>query len=118
MAWLRIRLLRASILAALGPGDAAPPGPAAIPTGIDIEKAKKTHWAYQPLRAPKVPAVKDVAWPLNDVDCFILAPLEARGLKPVEPADKRALLRRVGRRLDLLESEELPADEQRRGCQV
>ena len=53
------------------------------------------HWSFQPLTDAPVPAVKDTAWPLNDLDRFILARLEARGLKPVEPADKRTLIRRA-----------------------
>src|SRR5262249_24719861 len=59
------------------------------------EKLKKEHWAWQPLAVPKVPAVKDNAWPADDVDRFILARLEERGLKPVADADRVTLLRRV-----------------------
>ncbi len=55
----------------------------------------KSHWAFQPLHAAPVPAVSDSARPRTDVDRFILAALEGRGLKPVEPADPLALLRRV-----------------------
>jgi hypothetical protein len=53
------------------------------------------HWSFQPPVEAAVPAVKDAAWPLNDIDRFILARLESRGLKPVGPAAKRTLLRRV-----------------------
>lgn len=60
----------------------------------DSEKAK-SHWAYQPMKKPAVPAVKDGAWPRNDMDRFILAGLEAKGLKPVGDAQPEALLRRV-----------------------
>ena len=45
--------------------------------------------------SPTVPAVKDAAWPKDDVDRFILAALEAKGLKPVGDADKLTLIRRV-----------------------
>ena len=37
----------------------------------------------------------DHAWPINDIDRFILARLEAEGLSPVRDADKLALIRRV-----------------------
>lgn len=60
-----------------------------------LEEARRTHWAFQPVRPPTPPAVTDTAWPLNDVDRFIRAALDARGLKPVELADKATLLRRV-----------------------
>lgn len=55
----------------------------------------KPHWAFQPITRPPVPAVKDNAWPKNDVDRFILARLEAAGLAPNPPADRYTLVRRV-----------------------
>jgi hypothetical protein len=39
--------------------------------------------------------VKDSGWARNDVDRFILAALENRGLHPNPPADRRTLIRRV-----------------------
>jgi cytochrome c553 len=59
------------------------------------EKLKKEHWAWQPLQQPKVPAVRDAAWPRSDIDAFVLAKLEAKGLKPTNDADRVALIRRV-----------------------
>jgi cytochrome c553 len=59
------------------------------------EKLKKTHWAWQPLTDPKVPAVRDSAWPRDSIDRFLLARLEAKGLRPVEDVDRVTLLRRV-----------------------
>ena len=41
------------------------------------------------------PDVKDTAWPRSDLDRYILAGLEAKGLKPAKPADKRTLIRRA-----------------------
>ena len=53
------------------------------------------HWAFvTPLR-PKLPTVKDSAWGKNSVDKFILAKLEASGLKPSPEADRATLLRRA-----------------------
>lgn len=60
----------------------------------DTEKAKK-HWAYQPVKQAAVPAVKNGAWPKNDIDRFILAGLEAKGIQPVGDAKFETLLRRV-----------------------
>jgi mono/diheme cytochrome c family protein len=65
-------------------------GPAAA--GAD---AGKTHWAFQPVKLPALPAVKDRTWAANSIDRFILAGLEARGLTPSDPADRHALLRRL-----------------------
>ncbi len=58
------------------------------------------HWSFQPIRDPKPPAVRDTGWVKTDIDAFILARLERKGLTPVPPADKLTLLRRV--KLDLL----------------
>ncbi|NBU08395.1 MAG: DUF1549 domain-containing protein [Proteobacteria bacterium] len=59
-----------------------------------LEVGRK-HWAFQPLRRIESPAVRDAAWPRNDVDRFILAALEAKGLKPSPEADRRTLIRRA-----------------------
>src|SRR5213593_4310459 len=53
------------------------------------------HWAFQPVRRPDVPRVRDRAWVRTPIDAFILAKLEAAGLKPSPPADQRSLLRRI-----------------------
>ena len=39
--------------------------------------------------------VADAAWPRGPLDHFVLSAVEARGLRPAPPADKRTLLRRV-----------------------
>jgi mono/diheme cytochrome c family protein len=57
--------------------------------------AEKQLWSVQPLQRTTVPTVKDAAWPINDVDRFVLARLEKDGLKPTTTADRRTLLRRV-----------------------
>jgi hypothetical protein len=53
------------------------------------------HWSLQPVKDPAPPQVKDASWPINPVDQFLLAKLEARGLKPAAEADKRTLIRRI-----------------------
>jgi mono/diheme cytochrome c family protein len=58
-------------------------------------EAQKNLWSVKPLRSVSVPAVKDTAWPVNDIDRFVLARLEQEGLKPTSTADRRTLLRRV-----------------------
>jgi mono/diheme cytochrome c family protein len=49
-------------------------------------------WAYQPLRRPAVPGV---AGSPDPIDAFIGARLDALGLEPATPADRRTLIRRV-----------------------
>ena len=61
---------------------------------IDPAKAKE-FWAFKAPAESAAPTVKDTAWPLTDVDHFILAAQEAKGLHPVADADKRSLIRRV-----------------------
>ena len=42
-----------------------------------------------------MPAAKDVAWPKDPVDNFIIAKLESAGLSPASDADRYAIIRRM-----------------------
>ena len=64
------------------------------PPGLDFESAR-SHWAYQPVRRPRVPVVQQRAWSRSPVDSFVLASLEAAGLAPSTAADRRTLIRRA-----------------------
>jgi hypothetical protein len=61
---------------------------------INIEEGRK-YWAFQPPKKPAFPEVKDAGWPISPIDCFLLAELEGKGLKPVADADAFTLLRRL-----------------------
>ncbi|HUG66340.1 MAG TPA: DUF1553 domain-containing protein [Pirellulaceae bacterium] len=61
---------------------------------IDWDKARQ-HWSLQPPTRHDPPAVKDASWPSMTIDSFILARIEAAGLKPTGKADPRPLLRRA-----------------------
>ena len=63
-------------------------------TGIDVE-AGRAFWAFQPPRRHAAPAVRDSAWSSGDVDRFLLAGLEAKGLRPARDVDRPTLLRRL-----------------------
>jgi mono/diheme cytochrome c family protein len=76
-----------------------PVTPSGGPTTV-ADKEWKKHWAFQPVKNPSPPQVKDNNWPLTSIDRFILAKLETRGLSPSSAADRRTLLRRAT--LDLL----------------
>ncbi|HWE04164.1 MAG TPA: PSD1 and planctomycete cytochrome C domain-containing protein [Tepidisphaeraceae bacterium] len=56
---------------------------------------RKQHWAWQPIRQVSPPTVKEENWPRGDIDRFILARLDEKGLKPAPDASKAALIRRV-----------------------
>ncbi|HRQ87666.1 MAG TPA: DUF1549 domain-containing protein, partial [Bacteroidia bacterium] len=62
---------------------------------FDLEKRHAEHWSWRPVIKPEPPAVKDADWPRSPVDAFLLARIEAAGLRPAEPADDRTWLRRV-----------------------
>jgi hypothetical protein len=71
---------------------------AAYPQAADPAKSRHRdpkHWAFQPPTDPPVPAVQDAAWPDSALDQFILAKLEAAGIRPAGIADKRTLIRRA-----------------------
>ncbi len=53
------------------------------------------HWAFTAPQKSKPPKVKNQSWIKNDIDYFVLAKLEAIGLKPNEEADKERLLKRA-----------------------
>lgn len=55
----------------------------------------KSFWSFRPLAPSPLPSVTDAAWCRTDVDRFVLARLEAAGLKPNGPAEKSRLVRRT-----------------------
>ncbi len=63
-------------------------------TSVVSESARK-HWAYQPVRSPALPTVKNSQWVQSSLDNFVLAKLEAKALTPSRRADKRTLIRRA-----------------------
>jgi hypothetical protein len=73
---------------------------AKYPDDEPVIQGPDKHWAFQPIGRPGVPAVRDASWPVNAVDHFVLAKLEARGWRPNPSADPRRLIRRA--HLDLI----------------
>jgi hypothetical protein len=65
------------------------------PNGAPITERDRAFWSFRPVANPTLPPVKDAAWPRKPLDRFILAALEGKGLRPVEPAGRRALIRRA-----------------------
>jgi hypothetical protein len=59
-----------------------------------LDEARR-HWAFQPVRKPSPPAVRDAAWVKTPVDAFVLAKLEEKGWTPAPAAERREWLRRV-----------------------
>jgi hypothetical protein len=55
----------------------------------------KLWWSLVAPKASPPPAVKDEAWPLGDIDRFVLSSLDQGNLRPNSDADARSLLRRL-----------------------
>ncbi|HZY85406.1 MAG TPA: DUF1549 domain-containing protein, partial [Gemmataceae bacterium] len=73
-------------------------GGAAIPAGevaAGPAAVQSKHWAFQPITRPPGPVVKNTAWVRNPIDRFVLARLDAKGVRPSPEADRATLLRRL-----------------------
>jgi hypothetical protein len=75
---------------------------------FQVTDAQRRWWAYQPVRDRQPPLVKNAAWPQNGIDSFVAAALEARGLQPAGPAERRTWIRRAT--LDLIGLPPAPED--------
>ncbi|HZY86218.1 MAG TPA: PSD1 and planctomycete cytochrome C domain-containing protein, partial [Gemmataceae bacterium] len=86
--------------------DEVMPPPAAKNPLTDAEKqtlkrwvasgaAYQEHWAFAAPKQAPLPQVRQADWPRNAIDYFVLARLEAKGLRPSPPADRYALVRRL-----------------------
>jgi hypothetical protein len=72
-------------------------GPAPSTAGrppADLAKAR-AFWSFRPPKKSAPPSVKRTDWPRGNIDRFLLAAIEVRGLAPVADADRPRLLRRL-----------------------
>jgi hypothetical protein len=60
-----------------------------------VDDEARRFWSFRLVVRPPVPQVQGRAWVRNSVDAFVLAKLEAAGLRPAPPAYKATLLRRA-----------------------
>ena len=91
--WVAMGLPMAKPTTDHGPRTTATAPHGIIPPKVNAET--KNFWAFRPVKRPAVPTPKKAGWVRNPVDAFVLAKLEANGLKPAPPLGKIALLRRV-----------------------
>jgi hypothetical protein len=85
---------------ALGLPDPRKESPAVTkPAGSDVASGSDA-WSFRPPRYTGVPSVRDRSWARSELDRFILARLESKGLRPAPEADRYTWLRRVS--LDLV----------------
>jgi hypothetical protein len=59
------------------------------------DEVRAEHWAFQPPVKPAAPGVRDAARARNDIDRFIIASLEEKGLDLSPEAPPETLIRRV-----------------------
>ncbi len=78
----------------IGRGAPTPSDGAAREASKPLDGARR-HWAFQPVRKPSPPTVRDAARVKNPVDAFVLAKLEEKHWTPAPAADRREWLRRV-----------------------
>ncbi len=74
---------------------------------IDFERARE-FWSFQPIADPVVPSVENSQWLRSEIDAFIAARLQAKGITPVSDADGIALARRIY--FDLVGMQPSPAE--------
>ncbi|WP_439626311.1 DUF1553 domain-containing protein [Gemmata sp.] len=78
------------------------------PVGIDIEKGKQ-FWSFQPPKEATAPQIRNPKLEIRtEIDRFVHAKWDEKGLKPAPAADKRTLVRRVY--LDLVGLPPTPED--------
>ncbi len=61
---------------------------------INVAEGRK-HWAFQKPVKQAPPATQNPEWARSDIDKFLLASMEDKGLKPVADADRITLIRRI-----------------------
>lgn len=78
-----------------------------IDEGLDWDESllptpvpQSDHWAFQPIRRPAIPEVKNGSWIRTPVDAFVARRHQQLGLTPAPEADAATLNRRLS--LDLL----------------
>src|SRR4051794_3996462 len=86
--WITVVCLAASAIFA---GDDRP---TTAPAGV-IGTEARAFWCFKPVADPVAPSVKEAGWCRNEIDRFVLAKLEERGLRPAPAASKIELVRRV-----------------------
>ncbi|MBI3876545.1 MAG: DUF1549 domain-containing protein, partial [Verrucomicrobia bacterium] len=72
------------------------PEPVELGDGYHFTDAERSYWAFQPVKRPAVPAVKDSGFRIqNPVDAFLAVKLKEKKLTFSPEADRATLVRRV-----------------------
>jgi len=65
------------------------------PDGVDPEQTPPSHWSFRPIKSPTPPVVRHEDFVRNEIDRFVLAKLEERGIEPSPEADRHTLIKRL-----------------------
>ena len=84
-----------SILLCLPAAEPVGKSPSELSMEERIPIAALQHWAFQPVKRPLLPLVRNREGVRNPIDAFVLNRLEQRGWTPVASASPQALLRRA-----------------------
>ncbi len=60
-----------------------------------ITDADRNWWAFRELSQPAVPQIPPSMWSESEIDRFVFAALDAKGMRPAPTADKTTLIRRA-----------------------
>ena len=61
----------------------------------DVSLDSESLWSFRPRSKPEVPTTQDQSWARDDIDRFVLARMQDKGLSPTADAPPHALVRRV-----------------------
>ena len=64
-------------------------------TDLVITDRDRSFWSFVPPKAYEPPPVKNAAWARTEIDRFVLAKMEAKGLAPSAEASREVLIRRL-----------------------
>ncbi len=69
--------------------------PETLAAGDTFTEEERSHWSFQAIRRPSVPAVRHAERVRTPIDAFLLSRLESRALSFGEEADRPTLIRRL-----------------------
>lgn len=61
---------------------------------LSLEESR-SFWSFKPVAKVEAPKTKNADWAKDDIDRFVLAKLEEKGMRPVGDADRYTLIRRT-----------------------
>jgi hypothetical protein len=60
-----------------------------------FKENKNSGWAYEPVKNPALPQIKDTKWPIRELDFFTLQAMEFAELSPAPDTNRETFIRRA-----------------------